>query len=563
MATSSFKSTTKRTPIGAETPSSSSSSSIYRRSRSVSRVPETPGRKGKFVNTVRGTEFPEISLDDLAIELFSLSELGGGRERQRERERRGRSVSRCRGSGGEGEKSGRRRRSVSVVRYKGSDSESEGNPASYSSRVKQNGFSDGRKQKTSVKSSVALDQFRRLKNCSSQRDFSKLHDDHSSHSSVLTEDEMLDAPYSTYGMQKTYQADHVQLSASIRADHVQKNEENRSSYGLSSSLNSTRQKEFGNSVQEIKQETRQIRNNKNPSKMIRKNGAHLDDYDVFRSVSAIRKSYASKLEQSEHHKQDLLAEMILEERRGKELKQFVGKSVPDLEETLYAKRQPRARKRNEAKRMPKELIVEEAEKIIDDFISSFEDTDISSIDGERSETSSTIETIMKPPRDYLMSDRVAESFRSPLSSDTQVVEMDGVVLPWLQWETNGDASPLQCSRNGLLSTNEIVPQDKLEETRTSQVQEQSTHSKSSRGSWSPVVLDNVSINSDETISKTAESDNLKSCILSNVPRRPRIDIDSYSKCPSDEEFLFERWKNREMIARGGLLLCHGSFGIIL
>ncbi|GAB2240508.1 hypothetical protein Droror1_Dr00021026 [Drosera rotundifolia] len=520
MATSSFKSTTKRTPIGAETPSSSSSSSIYRRSRSVSRVPETPGRKGKFVNTVRGTEFPEISLDDLAIELFSLSELGGGRERQRERERererRGRSVSRCRGSGGEGEKSGRRRRSVSVVRYKGSDSESEGNPASYSSRVKQNGFSDGRKQKTSVKSSVALEQFRRLKNCSSQRDFSKLHDDHSSHSSVLTEDEMLDAPYSTYGMQKTYQADHVQLSASIRADHVQKNEENRSSYGLSSSLNSTRRKEFGSSVQEIKQETRQIRNNKNLSEMIRKNGAHLDDSDVFRSVSAIRKSYASKLEQ-----------------------------------------------RNEAKKMPKELILEKAEKIIDDFISSFEDTDISSIDGERSETSSTIETIMKPPRDYLMSDRVADSFRSPLSSDTQVVEMDGVVLPWLQWETNGDASPLQCSRNGLLSTNEIVPQDKLEETRTCQVQEQSTHSKSSRGSWSPVVLDNVSINSDETISKTAESDNLKSCILSNVPRRPRIGIDSYSKCPSDEEFLFERWKNREMIARGGLLLCHGSFGIIL
>ncbi|GAB2212028.1 hypothetical protein Droror1_Dr00025372 [Drosera rotundifolia] len=76
-------------------------------------------------------------------------------------------------------------------------------------------------------------------------------------------------------------------------------EENRSSYGLSSSLNSTRQKEFGNSVQEIKQETRQIRYNKNLSEMIHKNGAHLDDSDVFRSVSAIRKSYASKLEQKQ------------------------------------------------------------------------------------------------------------------------------------------------------------------------------------------------------------------------------------------------------------------------
>ncbi|KAL9258247.1 hypothetical protein AKJ16_DCAP11529, partial [Drosera capensis] len=540
MATSSFKSTTKRTSVGHDRSSSSTSSSIHRRSRSVSRAPaarETPGSKGKFVNTVRGTEFPEISLDDLAIELFSLSELGGGRERQRERERRGRSVSRCRGSGGEGEKSGRRRRSV--VRYKGSDdSESEGRPANCSSRAKENGFSGGRKQKHSVKNRGALDQFGGLKKCSSQRDFSKLHDDHdhSSHSSVLTEDETLDAPYSTNGMRQTYRADHVQ-----KAD-------NQSSYGMSSSMNSTRQKELGNSVQDIKQETRQIR--KNPCEFICTNGAHLDGSDVFRSVSAIRKSYASKLEQSELREQDLLAEMKLEKRRGgKELKQIVGKSVRDFEETLYAKRQPRTRKRSEDKRIPKELIVEEAEKIIDDFISSFEDTDISSFDGERSETSSTIETIMKLPRDYLMSDRGAESFRSPLSSETQVVEMDGVVLPWLQWETNGDASTLQCSRNGLLSTNEIVPQDKLEESCNGQVQEQSAHSKSSRGSWSPLVLDNVSINSDETISKTAESDNLKSRILSNVPRRPRIDIDSYSKCPSDEDFLFERWKNREMIAR--------------
>ncbi|GAB2213658.1 hypothetical protein Drorol1_Dr00017970, partial [Drosera rotundifolia] len=87
-------------------------------------------------------------------------------------------------------------------------------------------------------------------------------------------------------------------------------EENRSSYGLSSSLNSTRQKEFGNSIQEIKQETRQIRNNKNPSEMIRKNGVHLDDFDVFWSVSAIRKSCASKLEQQEKSGNDEIYDQL-------------------------------------------------------------------------------------------------------------------------------------------------------------------------------------------------------------------------------------------------------------
>ncbi|GAB2253673.1 hypothetical protein Droror1_Dr00006520 [Drosera rotundifolia] len=108
-------------------------------------------------------------------------------------------------------------------------------------------------------------------------------------------------------------------------------EENRSSYGLSSSLNSTTQKEFGNFVQEIKQETRQIRNNKNPSEMIRKNGAHLDDSNVFRSVFAIRKSYASKLEQSELHKQDLLAEMDQEKSGNDEIYDQLEQALTEAE----------------------------------------------------------------------------------------------------------------------------------------------------------------------------------------------------------------------------------------
>lgn len=165
MATSAFKSTTKRASIGG----SDSAPRSLRRSRSLSRfshpvaaepeaemdyIKNVP--RGKFVNTTRGSStapFPEISLDDLALEFFSSSSKnesdGGavereGRSASRRGEigrwasdtassrRRGRSVSRGRGdavsstSAASGPKNAassdagsRRRRSVSVARSRG------------------------------------------------------------------------------------------------------------------------------------------------------------------------------------------------------------------------------------------------------------------------------------------------------------------------------------------------------------------------------------------------------------------------------------------------------------
>ena len=172
MASSAFKSTTKRTPIGASVASNDDSastnrSSIHRRSRSLSRfshpLPSSPAdkgfdegsaRQGRFVNTSsRGSGFPEISLDDLAVEFFGSGDRGRSAARSSESSgatnaavasnRRGRSVSRhscAKGSGGSNEGKGRasysvgggkvvpesnsrRRRSLSVVRYQISDSE--------------------------------------------------------------------------------------------------------------------------------------------------------------------------------------------------------------------------------------------------------------------------------------------------------------------------------------------------------------------------------------------------------------------------------------------------------
>lgn len=168
MASAAFKSTTKRTPIGAssasstdDSSSSNRNSSAHRRARSLSRNPrwlppqdttndldEFPAPRGRFVNTVRGSGFPEISLDDLAIEFFESANRGRQASRHSETspasgaaasQRRGRSVSRKssgvgndgRGNAGNSASGGRvvsdatqrRRRSLSVVRYQISDSE--------------------------------------------------------------------------------------------------------------------------------------------------------------------------------------------------------------------------------------------------------------------------------------------------------------------------------------------------------------------------------------------------------------------------------------------------------
>lgn len=85
---------------------------------------------------------------------------------------------------------------------------------------------------------------------------------------------------------------------------------------------------------------------------------------------------------------------------------------------------------NDRSRMSMRL-TEEAEKYIEDFISNVEDTDISSLDGERSDASSSIGGLIKP-----------ETFNSLPVPRSLPVLTDGVTLPWLQWETNNDASPM-------------------------------------------------------------------------------------------------------------------------
>lgn len=85
-------------------------------------------------------------------------------------------------------------------------------------------------------------------------------------------------------------------------------------------------------------------------------------------------------------------------------------------------------------------LTDEAEQFIEEFISNIEDTDFSSFEDERSESSSSFGLIKTP------------SSQSANVLKNVPVEMDGVMLPWLQWDTPDDTSTtLACLKNLLLT----------------------------------------------------------------------------------------------------------------
>ncbi|KAK9278850.1 hypothetical protein L1049_028429 [Liquidambar formosana] len=591
MATSAFKSTTKRTPIGvapnAYDSSSSNRTGAHRRSRSLSRFShrlpaaadsdEAPAPRGRFVNTVRGSGFPEISLDDLAIELFE----SGDRGRQVDRrssdvnastvaaeasQRRGRSVSRhggrvgngkgsaCNSSGGGkvvSDSNSRRRRSVSVVRYPISDSESDIDHSQNSSnRASLKAFNNGNSKVSSLQKPTASNHRRVLGRSLSQKDLLKSHDDHSSQSSALTDDEARDAHSSKNGIERT-----------IRAVYAQKKAEHPIGDDVNSGLYEAMRKELRHAVEEIRTEVEQALVKTKTSVLAGGDCMQSNNSDVLQAVSTIRRNYSTKLEQSAKRKQDLLAEIVLEEQRGKELAKIVRELLPDPKNTTAVEKPSRARKRsNDKGRMSKQL-TEEAEKYFEDFISNVEDTDISSLDGERSDSSSTLGGSTKP-RNRVINYGETETFQTPTRCNSRPVEkleMDGVVLPWLQWETSNDASPLSC-KNKMETpvTSKTILWDAAQDVTTQQ--ERSNYSASSRGSWSPGVVDGPSMNvGEDSGSKYGGYGCYQSQSFLGGPGGLRFDMDEYLKLKSNEDHLFERWSQQQRINTGGLLLCNGTF----
>ena len=168
----------------------------------------------------------------------------------------------------------------------------------------------------------------------------------------------------------------------------------------------------------------------------------------------------------------------MEEQRGKELSKIVRELYPDPKSSTMAGKPSRSRKvwfsisscvklqdlfklysvvysnafthfqrSNDRNKVSKRL-TEEAEKYFEDFISNVEDTDLSSFDGERSDASSTLG--VRKARDPILHSGETETFQITAGSNLLPVEMDGVTLPWLQWDASYDGSLLQSNNNRVL-----------------------------------------------------------------------------------------------------------------
>eukprot|EP00268_Persea_americana_P049634 TRINITY_DN5334_c0_g1_i4.p1 TRINITY_DN5334_c0_g1~~TRINITY_DN5334_c0_g1_i4.p1 ORF type:complete len:596 (+),score=98.10 TRINITY_DN5334_c0_g1_i4:242-2029(+) len=590
MATSAFKSTTKRSPIASQLPAdqsnsgSSNRSGLHRRSRSLSR---SSGRypppdadyddlpKGRFVNTVRGSGFPEISLDDLAKELFLAgedaekgSEIARGRSGRRvssvgpggsstkvgstdASQRRGRSVSRSHGNGNLDNNSGskvvsdggsRRRRSVSVSRYKCSDSESDMDHSnSLSNFNKLKSSSNGNFQRSTLHKPTASSQQRVLRRSLSQKDLLHSHDGYSSFSSALTDDEAPDT-CNKNGFEKT-----------IRAVYSQKKTEHPTGDGEGNGLYEAMRKEVWHAVEEIKTQLEQVMVQTKPALLSNGDCLESKSSDFIQTFADIRNKYTNKLEQSEKRTQDLLAELAVEEQRGREFSKIVRELLPDPKPTVAPEKTSRARKRsNDRNRMSKRL-TEEAEKFFEDFISNVEDTDFSSFDGEKSDASSTVGGTSKTKETMLITK--TETCENQLGAPSLPVEMDGVILPWLKWEDSNDLSPLSCkskmevsmtSRNALLDT----PMGRSTSHPTGDP------SASSRASWSPDGHDSSSAVSRGNLdSAFAESRYCPSQCATSKTGGSSFDMDDYLNYRLAEDLLFERLRQRKRTESGGLILC--------
>ncbi|KAL2539610.1 hypothetical protein Adt_00588 [Abeliophyllum distichum] len=573
MATSSFKSTTKRTPIGSSSEDSGTNNGrSLRRSRSLSRFsrplpPEEPPEyiknapRGKFVNTVRGSAaFLDISLDDLALEFFlndnesdwsvdrERDGRGGGAEIGRwasdtasSSRRRGRSVSKSRwgdvksvvsnGTSGKNVNSSaagsRRRRSLSVARYQISDSENEPDHSWNSSSCASTKGPIGRNnQMNSSKKSTASSN-RRLGRSLSQKDLSLLLDDHSSYSSALTDDESKDAHYFVKnGFEKT-----------IQAVYAQKRDEHPTEDVVKSGLYEAMRKELKYAVEEIRMDLNQA----NGRNQVVLSGDCLrpEKPEIVQDFSSIRENYAATLEQSEKRKQNLLAEMLLEEQRSRELSKIIRELLPDAKSAAIAQKPSGTRKRNSDRSRMSKRLTEEAEKYFEDFISNVEDTDISSFDGERSDGSSTLGGTTRASDVTI---REAKSYHSPAGSSCPI-EMEGVVLPWLQWETSHDCSLSGTNMMQTPDTPETLSLDSKKDANS--LQDLSSHSKGALGSWSWEVFD--------CLSSREESGG--KCRLSSDCQLSHFDMEEYVKLQNNDELLFEMYTERKRINAGSLLLC--------
>ncbi|KAL0342342.1 UNVERIFIED_CONTAM: hypothetical protein Scaly_1896800 [Sesamum calycinum] len=365
----------------------------------------------------------------------------------------------------------------------------------------------------------------------SHKDLSVLHDGYSSHSSALTDDESKGSRLRNNGFEKI-----------IRAVHAQKKAEHPSEDVASGELYEVMRKELRYAVEEIRTELNQAMA-RNQTALV--SCLESDKSESFQDFPRTNKNYSTELGLLEKRKEDHRAQMLREEQRGRGVSKMVKEHL-DSRTSAAAEKPSRARKRSSDKHRMSKRLTEEAEKYFEDFISNVEDTDISSFDGERSDGSSTLGGTMKP-RDSTV--RMVEAYNSPTGSTSCPAEMDGIILPWLQWETDTDGSLSANTKTRTPITPKslqwdlekeylfygcvkILPNMVFSSQDAFSFHDPSNHSTSSCASWSPSLLSSLT---DINTCQTRQS------------RSSCYDVDDYIKLRNNEELLFEMYRERNRI----------------
>ncbi|KAJ1259871.1 hypothetical protein BS78_10G188900 [Paspalum vaginatum] len=556
-----------------------------RRSRSLSRFPPpSPSPEGaatpssRFVNKVRGGGLgpglpPEVSLDDLADEFFRARAESEGDDGDEDRGFRARGRSRApapaeRGSGGGGGGGGGRRSSAARYARETESSRQRGRSVSRPPAERRGGPSGAvgggggpaarRQRYASVDRRDSVDRDRHrwcdsdndmevshcygsrgmhtksssgnslqssfhkpskthqtLKRSTSQKDFFRSRDSSSSHSSV-TDDESRsslslngrnqNAVCAVYGLDKEH-------SIGGEAGNV---------------LYDVMRKEVRQAVEEIRT---QLEKAVTKSELSEK--AISSDAQPTQVITELRRSYTTKLEESEKRKQELLAQLAAEEQHGHELTKIVRELLPAPKKTANPQKQARHRRRsNDRSRMSKRL-TEEAEQYFEDFLSNVEDTDFSSFDGERSDTSSTRKDVLL----HAMTE-------TPLALPKVALpaEADGVVLPWLQWETTNDLQNSPCKTKAQGGSTACSTSNKT---------------MSSRGSWSPGDYATSAASEDKLLTRFGEVGICRSS-CPDYARTLSFHMDDYLHLRHSEDLLLEKWRQKQRIDSGGLVLCSRS-----
>uniref|UniRef100_A0A7N0TZW8 Uncharacterized protein n=1 Tax=Kalanchoe fedtschenkoi TaxID=63787 RepID=A0A7N0TZW8_KALFE len=506
---SAFKSTTKRAPILSPVAKS------RRRSRSLSRFSrrastagdyETPARRAKFVNTSRGSAFPDINLDDLVLDVFESADrwrsgdgsAGVGKSWSSSSQRRGRSVSRhglrrkngvedwsrSNGGGSVAPASVKaRRRSFSAAPYRDTDTDSEveashklNNHINFKRSSIGNGGSPSNKP-------AASNQPRLSGRSKSLRGLRKLHNGYSSQSSTLTDEEPPTTGFGRKGAERTIRTVYAQ-----KAEHPIEED-------INTGLYNAMRKEFRNVVEDIRLELEQA--------MLHNYLANISG--TLQSLSAPTEKSGAKFDQ----------------------------------------------RSNDRHRLSKELI-QEAEEYFEDFISNVDDTDLSSFEGERSDCDPSIGRIKRSSHPLIYCDKT-DIIKTPGRLSPIPVEMDGVVLPWLQWETSNDTSPASGAASSYtpldgnaahgLSNHSISRSDSCSPVTTSDQSSKLEHQSS--------CMNKTSIDSYKTERSKETS--------TGATNASYFDMDDYTDIAKSEELMMESWKKQYRISSSLLLLCSRMF----